>query len=175
MKEDLLGYCLLPTPNSCANVNLTNHKVSFVFLVLLLHLLHVHYSTASSDGKPRWVASRLYSIFKAISYWKEPQTPTPVIPILITPRAICTLLTWMRTRLLWPGASPSSGGCRGGGVVGSAVERTSSGGFVVGGTSSMRRKSVALSSSVARSSCMLFESFLGNFQSYCLTYFFNTH
>jgi len=100
MKEDLLGYCLLPTPNSCANVNLMNHKVSFVFLVLLLHLLHVHYSTASSDVKPRWVASRLYSSFKAISYWKEPQTLTPVIPLLITPRAICTFLMWMRTWLL---------------------------------------------------------------------------
>ena len=45
MKEDLLGYRLLPTSNSCANVNLANHKVSFVFLVLLSHLLRVHYSS----------------------------------------------------------------------------------------------------------------------------------
>jgi hypothetical protein len=51
MKEDLLGYRLLPTSNSCANVYLAKNKVSFVFLVLLSHLLRVGYcSTALSTS-----------------------------------------------------------------------------------------------------------------------------
>ena len=40
---------------------------------------------------------------------------------------------------------------------------------------SMMHWSMPLSSSVSQPSCMLFQLFLGNFQSYCLTYFFNAH
>ena len=59
-----VGYCLLPTSDSCANINLANHKVSFIFLVLLSHLLRVRYISVENRSnyvESRWVVSQLHS------------------------------------------------------------------------------------------------------------------
>jgi hypothetical protein len=87
----ILGYRLPPTSNSCANVNLANLKVSFVFQYyyhiesLTCPLEYKRCRTKVSDESHIRVSSQ------QISYWKEPQTPTPVTQISTMPLAISSL------------------------------------------------------------------------------------
>jgi len=103
--------------NNASSSLLLSHQISYMSII-------VQYV------KSRWV-SRLDSSFKATSYWKYPQTSTPIMLILITPLAVSPLLTvgWTRTQLSSSRTSPlssrtSSKECCQENIVENAVKRT---------------------------------------------------
>jgi len=96
--------------NNASSSLLLSHQISYMSII-------VRYV------KSRWV-SRLDSSFKATSYWKYPQTSTPIMLILITPLAVSPLLTvgWTRTQL--SSSRTSSKECCQENIVENAVKRT---------------------------------------------------